>query len=109
MEFRFFESLLELSYRFWIDFVQNCRGIHSSERVTAVDLVSSRSVGFKNPDAVSDFYCWDLLVNLGTKHDPDVLFLDTTQLQILLNMVDSTVFDICNSTSPFICHLSCDL
>ena len=109
MELRFLESLLELSYHFWIDLVQNRRSIHSSERVTAIDLVPSLSTGFKNPDAVSDLYGWDLLIDLRIKYDPDVLFLDTTQLQILLNMVDSTVFDICNPTSPFLCHLSCDL
>jgi len=78
VQLRFLESLLELSYHFWIELVQNCRGIHPSERVTAIDLVSSRSIGFKNPDAVSDFYCWDLLVNLGTKYNPDVLFPDIT-------------------------------
>jgi hypothetical protein len=78
VELRFLESLLELSYHFWIELVQNCRGIHPSERVTAIDLVSSRSIGFKNPDAVSDLYCWDLLVNLGTKYNPDVLFPDIT-------------------------------
>ena len=109
MELRFLESLLELSYHFWVDLVQNRRGIHPSKRVTAIDLVSSRSIGFKNPDAVSDLYCWDLLVNLGTKYDPDILLLDVTQSQVLFNMVDSTVFGICDSTSPFLCHLSCDL
>ena len=109
MELRFLESLLKLSYHFWIDLVQNCRGIHSSERVAAINLVSSRSIGFKNPDAVSDLYCWDLLVDLGAKYDPDVLFFDVIQSQVLLNMVDSTVFGICDSTSPFLYHLSCDL
>jgi hypothetical protein len=46
---------------------------------------------------------------LRTKYDPDVFFLDITQLQILLDMVDSAVFGICDPTSPFFCHLSCYL
>ena len=80
MQFRFLESLLELSHHFWIDLVQNRGGIRSSERVTAIDLVPPRSISFKNPDAVSDLHSWDLLIDLRTKYDPDVFFLDITQL-----------------------------